>query len=94
MRYNDAYKLLYENMHRQNPTIRQIIEGIIEAEDRGIPLLINRNPTISYGSLVQVYCTKIIDGYTMALNLQILEGLAADFDKPLSIYVVMHICHR
>ena len=94
MRYNDAYKLLYENMHAQNPIIRQIIEGIIAAEERGIPLLINRNPTISYGSLVQVYCTKIIDGYTMALNLQILEGLAADFDKPLSIYAVTHICHR
>ena len=49
MKYNDAYKLLHESMHHENPIIRQIIEGIIQSSDRGIPLLINRNPTISYG---------------------------------------------
>lgn len=49
MKYNDAYKLLNESMHQENPIIRQIIEGIIQSSDRGIPLLINRNPTISYG---------------------------------------------
>ena len=44
MRYNDAYKLLHESMHNENPIIRQIIEGIIKSSGRGIPLLINRNP--------------------------------------------------
>ena len=44
MKYNDAYKLLHESMHKENPIIRQIIEGIIKSTDRGIPLLINRNP--------------------------------------------------
>jgi len=47
MRYNDAYKLLYESMHEPNPIIVNIIEGIIKSYDRGIPILINRNPTIS-----------------------------------------------
>ena len=47
MKYNDAYKLLHESMHQENPIIRQIIEGIIKSYDRGIPILINRNPTIS-----------------------------------------------
>ena len=46
MKYNDAYKLLHESMHKENPIIRQIIEGIIKSTDRGIPLLINRNPKV------------------------------------------------
>ena len=80
MKYNDAYKLLHESMHKENPVIRQIIEGIIKSTDRGIPLLINRNPTISLGGIIQVYCCKISDGFTMSISLPILEGLAADFD--------------
>ena len=80
MRYNDAYKLLHESMHEQNPIIVNIIEGIIKSYDRGIPILINRNPTISLGGILQVYCTEISIGYTMCLPVEILEGLAADFD--------------
>ena len=60
--------------------IRQIIEGIIKSYDRGIPILINRNPTISYGGIIQMYVVKICTGYTMAIPLEVLEGLAADFD--------------
>ena len=51
MKYNDAYKLLHESTHRENPTIKNIIEGIIKSTSRGIPLLINRNPT-NYGGLI------------------------------------------
>ena len=80
MRYNDAYKLLQESMHQENPMIRQIIEGFIKASDRGIPVLINRNPTISYGGILRMNVTGISEGYTMLIPLQVLEGLAADFD--------------
>ena len=81
MRYNDAYKFVYANLHDENPTIKQIIEGIIRASGRGIPILINRNPTINLGGVIQVYCVKISSGFTMAIPLPILEGLAADFDR-------------
>ena len=54
MKYNDAYKLLHESMHKENPIIRQIIEGIIKSTDRGIPLLINRNPKV-VGTYVVIY---------------------------------------
>ena len=52
---------------------------------RGLPVLINRNPTISYGSILQMYCVGISDPtekfeYVMQLPLQILPLLAADFD--------------
>ena len=80
MRYNDAYKLLHESMHEPNPIIVNIIEGIIKSYDRGIPILINRNPTISLGGILMMYCTEISVGYTMGVPLEILEGLAADFD--------------
>lgn len=46
MKYNEAYKLLQESMHQENPIIRQIIEGVIKSYDRGIPILINRNPRV------------------------------------------------
>ena len=73
MKYNDAYKLLYESMHEENPIIVQIIEGIIKSSGRGIPVLINRNPTISLGGILQMYCTEISVGFTMGIPLEILE---------------------
>ena len=94
MKYNDAYKLLMESMHHENPTIRQIIEGIIRSTNRGIPILINRNPTIAYGGILQMYCSGISEGYTMLVPLQILEGLAADFDRDLSSYRVIYKSYR
>lgn len=81
MKYNDAYKMLHESMHKSNPVIHQVIDGIIKSYDRGIPILINRNPTISYGGILAMYCVGISTGFTMAVPLPILEGLAADFDR-------------
>ena len=37
-----------------------------------------RNPTISYGGLIFMYCVGISDQFTMNLPLQILKPLAAD----------------
>lgn len=56
MKYNDAYKLLQESMHKENPIIRQIIDGIIKSYDRGIPILINRNPRVVGTLPVMVIC--------------------------------------
>ena len=56
MRYNEAYKLLHESMHHENPMIRQIIEGIINSTERGIPLLINRNPKVVGTYTVMYIC--------------------------------------
>lgn len=80
MKYNDAYKFLHENTQQQNPIIRRVIEGLINSYDRGIPVLINRNPTISIGGILQMYVTGIADGYVMEIPLEVLQGLAADFD--------------
>lgn len=37
-------------------------------------------PTIAYGSILQMFVVGILDTYTMALPLQILKTMAADFD--------------
>lgn len=80
MHYNDAFVFLDSNRRNENEIIKQIIISIIKSYPRGIPVLINRNPTICYGSILQMYVVGIGKGYTMALPLQILRGLAADFD--------------
>lgn len=80
MTYNGAYKFLCVDCAiNPNPIIINIIEGIIR--DRGgIPVLINRNPTINFGSILYARVVKITKGFTMQINLQTLSGLGADFD--------------
>lgn len=84
MSYNRAYEYLDEHRKERDPIIENIIVGLIESAKkegkRGLPMLINRNPTISFGGIVGVYCVGISSGYTMSISLQIITGLAADFD--------------
>lgn len=59
--------------------IRDIIEGLINHHN-GLPIIINRNPTINFGSILSVKCIGINDDYTMSISLLVLKALAADFD--------------
>lgn len=72
-----------------DPLITSILLGFIrsDAEGKGIPCLINRNPTIGYGGIIQCYVIGISAGYTMTMPLTVLKGLAADFDG--DTYVIM-----
>ena len=88
MSYNDAYYKWYTANIEPDKTIIQIIRGIMYSNDQGLPVIINRNPSISRGSLLQMYCVDMTFNYTMALPLQILPLLAADFDK---LYILSHI---
>ena len=38
-------------------------------------------PTINYGSILQMFVVKMTFNYTLGVPLNILPGLAADFDK-------------
>ena len=86
---SDAYDRWYHAQLKKDPVIISIIESIIKnstPEHYGIPILINRNPTIGYGSVLQMYCIGISDStekfeYVMQLPLQILPLLNADFDN-------------
>ena len=46
----------------------------------GLPVLINRNPTINFGGIMFMRCIGITEEYVMNIPLCILPPLAADFD--------------
>ena len=80
MSYSDAYDFWYKGCIVENNTIKEIIMSLMRnhKNGRGIPVLINRNPSIQYGSIFQMHCVKMTSGYTMGVPLQILKPLGAD----------------
>ena len=44
MTYSDAYNVWYKSLIKKDETVYKIIEGLIKDRDRGIPVIINRNP--------------------------------------------------
>ena len=56
-----------------------IIDGLIK-HNNGLDVLINRNPTISFGGILKVRVVGINDDYTMSISLLVLKLLKADFD--------------
>lgn len=80
MSASDAYNIWYNSITQKDQRVYNIIEAMIKSNDRGLPILINRNPTLAYGGIDQMFIVGILDNYTMAIPLQILEKLGADFD--------------
>ena len=78
MQYNEAYIFLDSNRRYENPIIRQIIESLIKADPRGLPVIINRNPTIMYGGVLCMRWVGVSENYRLMVPLGILRGLAAD----------------
>ena len=86
--YADAYQKWYYASIKKDKIILDIINNIIHnalPDHKGLPVMINRNPTISYGSILAMYCVGCSDEgekfeYIMKVPLQILPLLAADFD--------------
>ena len=91
MTYSDAYNMWYKSLIKKDETVYKIIEGLIKDKDRGLPIIINRNPTINYGGVLQMFVVGIVDNYTMGVPLQILPLLAADFDGDvLNIFYIIN----
>lgn len=82
MQYHEAFIYLDQHCDDHDPLITAIINGFIknDCEGKGIPVLVNRNPTIGIGGIIQCYIIGISDGFTMTMPLTVLKGLAADFD--------------
>lgn len=80
MSYSDAYKKWYKSQIKKDQIVFEIIQGLIRNEEDGLPVLINRPPTIQYGSILYMNCIGINDNYTMSVPLQPLPLLAGDFD--------------
>ena len=84
MSYNQAEEYVFKAQVQPDKTIANIIMSIIHSHKEGLPVIINRNPTINYGSLLQMFCVGMNEDmendYTMSIPLQVLPNLAADFD--------------
>ena len=78
--YQQAYDKWFNAIGTIDPTVVNILEDLIKSSGEGIPVIINRNPTISFGSILQMFCVGINFNYTMSMPLQVLPLLAADFD--------------
>lgn len=80
----DAHNEWFKSTIRPSEKIKGIIRSIINDYNkkgiRGIPIIINRNPSISYGSILCVFCIDYSESYSMEIALQPLPLLAADFD--------------
>lgn len=80
----EAHQIWYNAMIESDSRVKGIIQSIIQNyRDRGLPgmpVIINRNPTIGYGSILQMFCVGFTDTFTMAVPLQPLPLLGADFD--------------
>ena len=74
------YKATIEPNKKINTIIQSIIDDFKHKGMRGLPVIIGRNPTLAYGSILQMFCVGITNTYTLAVPLQILKFLAADFD--------------
>jgi len=83
--YNFSYAKAYKKWYKAQVTghdqvVYDIINGLIHDSPGGLPFIINRNPTISYGGVLMVRCIGINMDFTMSISLLILKLLAADFD--------------
>lgn len=90
--YQEAYDKWYKSIGTVDQTIVNIIEDMIKQSGEGLPVIINRNPTISFGSILQMFCVGINFNYTMSTPLQVLAPLAADYDG--DVLNVFHIINE
>ena len=78
--YSDARKKWYKcKISNNDKEIYDIIMGLINVKG-GLPVLINRNPTINRGGILSCKVVGINNDYTMSISLLVLKLLAADFD--------------
>jgi DNA-directed RNA polymerase beta' subunit len=91
MSYNDAWNIWYKANIQKDELVVKIINGLMFANPYGLPIIINRNPTIARGGILQVFCVGMTDTFTMGIPLQILKLLAADFDGDvLNIFYIIN----
>ena len=78
--YADAYKKWYKAQIGYSQIVYDIINGLIKDSKEGLPVIINRNPTINYDSVLSMKCIGINKDFTMSIPLAILKKMGADFD--------------
>ena len=88
----EAYDKWYCAVAKKDQRVAEIIDILIHANPEGLPVLINRNPTINYGSVLQCYCVGYTDTLTMSVPLQAIKSMGADFDG--DVLNILHIINQ
>ena len=75
---SDAYEIWSNARSTKDRRVTEILNALIKnsCNGQGIPVIINRNPSINYGSILQMYCIGYSDTLTMSVPLQVLKPLA------------------
>jgi hypothetical protein len=76
--YAQAYKLWYYATLQVDQRVLDIINNLIKAGK--VRVLINRNPTIFYQSIVYKRVVECTLDFVMGMDVYTLDGLTADFD--------------
>ena len=89
---SEAFSWWYRAIAKKDERIAEIIDNLIHANPEGLPIILNRNPTINYGSILQMWCVGYTDTLTISVPLQAIKSMGADFDG--DVLNVMHIINQ
>ena len=81
--YNVAVDEWFKGFRKFDPKIYKIIQYMLENTKYRTKILLNRNPTIDFGSFVCMECVEVkkdYDDLSCSLPISILTSLNADFD--------------
>ena len=89
---SEAFDVYNKALAFKDERICSIINAIIKnATPEGLPVIINRNPTINFGSILQCYCIGFTDTLTMSVSLQSIKSMGADFDGDvLNVFIIIN----
>ncbi len=81
----EAHRRLIKYHHVHDPLIASLFKEIIAESnyEQGIPMLVQRNPTLKQASLLYLYCDGVKDNphdATISLSVLLMTFLAGDFD--------------
>ena len=88
---SEANDIWSKSLTKKDERIAEIITMIIKANGEGLPCILNRNPTINYGSVLHMYCVGFTDTLTISIPLQVLKPLGADFDGKETLPSLKHL---
>jgi len=79
-----ASAILFQSTKNYHPLIDELLQELIdESPYKGIPVLINRNPSLKQGSILRMFITEFKKDptiSTMDISILIVKPLNADFD--------------
>lgn len=84
MDLNSIIGLIYGHVNKYHPKLNEVINELIqESPDKGIYVLLNRNPTLLSGSIIRVKVTKFKtdpNDNTVGISILAVKSLNCDFD--------------